>query len=132
LSVDLADVPDELRSPVAATLDAAGVLDGHLSVELVTTDRIRQLNLEHRDLDSPTDVLAFPVDGSGEVEGPRELGDVVICPEHAADPVEAAVHGTLHLCGYDHEADEGEMLALQARVMRALAPALKARSERAP
>jgi probable rRNA maturation factor len=132
LSVDLADVPDELRSPVAAALDAAGVLDGHLSVELVTTDRIRQLNREHRGLDSPTDVLAFPVDGSGEAEGPRELGDVVICPEHAADPVEAAVHGTLHLCGYDHEADEGEMLALQARVMGALAPALKARSERAP
>jgi probable rRNA maturation factor len=132
LSVDLADVPDELRSPVAAALDAAGVVDGHLSVEVVTVARIRELNREHRGRDRPTDVLAFPVDGAGEVEGPRELGDVVICPEHAADLTEAAVHGTLHLCGYDHEVDEGEMLALQARVMRSLAPELKARSERAP
>jgi probable rRNA maturation factor len=132
LSVDLADVPDELRSPVAAALDAAGVVDGHLSVEVVTVARIRELNREHRGRDRPTDVLAFPVDGAGEVEGPRELGDVVICPEHAADLIEAAVHGTLHLCGYDHEVDEGEMLALQARVMRSLAPELKARSERAP
>ena len=47
--------------------------------------------------------------------GPRELGDVVICPEHTADLTEAAVHGVLHLCGYDHETDDGEMLALQAR-----------------
>jgi probable rRNA maturation factor len=132
LSVDLADVPDELRSPVAAALDAAGVVDGHLSVEVVTVARIRELNREHRGRDRPTDVLAFPVDGAGEVEGPRELGDVVICPEHAADLIEAAVHGTLHLCGYDHEVDEGEMLALQARVMRSLAPELEARSERAP
>jgi probable rRNA maturation factor len=118
LSVDLADVPDELRSPVAAALDAAGVTDGHLSVELVTADRIRRLNRQHRGRDSPTDVLAFPVDGAGEVEGPRELGDVVICPEHAADLLEAAVHGTLHLCGYDHETDDGEMLELQAEIMR--------------
>ena len=49
--------------------------------------------------------------------GPRELGDVFVCPEQATDVIEAAVHGTLHLCGYDHESDEGEMLALQAKVM---------------
>jgi probable rRNA maturation factor len=122
LSVDLADVPDELRPPVAAALDAAGVRDGHLSVDFVPPGRIRELNRRHRGRDSPTDVLAFPVDGTGEAAGPRELGDVVICPEHAADLVEAAVHGTLHLCGYDHEADAGEMLTLQARVMRSLAP----------
>ena len=46
----------------------------------------------------------------------RELGDVLICPEHTADLTEAAVHGVLHLCGYDHETDEGEMLALQAEI----------------
>ena len=45
--------------------------------------------------------------------GPRELGDVVICPEHTEDLTEAVVHGVLHLCGYDHETDDGEMLALQ-------------------
>ena len=52
--------------------------------------------------------------------GPRELGDVVICPEHTEDPVQAVVHGVLHLCGYDHETDDGEMLALQARVLERL------------
>ena len=43
-----------------------------------------------------------------------------ICPEHATNVIEAAVHGTLHLCGYDHEEDEGEMLALQQQVMTKL------------
>jgi probable rRNA maturation factor len=62
-------------------------------------------------------VLSFPVDGPGPVGGPRELGDVVICPEHTQDLAEAVVHGVLHLCGYDHEADDGEMLALQDDVM---------------
>ena len=46
----------------------------------------------------------------GEVAGPRELGDVVICPRGRDDVTEATVHGVLHLCGYDHETDEGEML----------------------
>jgi len=121
LSFDLSDVPERLRDPVAAALAAAGVADGHLAVELVGADRIRKLNREHRGRDAPTDVLAFPVDEEGPVAGPRELGDVVICPEHCSDVTEAAVHGALHLCGYDHEVDEGEMLALQATVMAGLA-----------
>ena len=50
--------------------------------------------------------------------GPRELGDIVICPEHTADLREAVVHGALHLTGMDHETDDGEMLALQAELMR--------------
>lgn len=45
------------------------------------------------------------------------LGDVAICPAHCSDVTEAAVHGVLHLCGYDHETDDGEMLALQAEVL---------------
>ncbi len=117
MSPDLTDVPAELREAVAATLAAAGVGDGHLAVELVGADRIRELNREHRGKDSPTDVLAFPVDGAGPTVGPRELGDVAICPEHCTDVTEAAVHGVLHLCGHDHESDDGEMLALQARVL---------------
>jgi probable rRNA maturation factor len=120
LSADVEDVPDELRESVLAALAAAGVDDGHLSVELVGEDRIRELNREHRGLDEPTDVLSFPLDGTGPSAGPRELGDVVICPEHTEDLVEATVHGVLHLCGYDHEADDGEMLALQARVIDGL------------
>ena len=122
MTCDLADVPEELREAVAAALAAAGVGEGHLSVELVGAARIQELNREHGGRDRPTDVLSFPLDGAAEVAGPRELGDVVICPEHADDVVEAAVHGVLHLCGYDHEADAGEMLALQDRVIEQLKP----------
>jgi probable rRNA maturation factor len=89
-------------------------------VQLVDADAIRVLNREHRNLDSPTDVLSFPVDEGGPSAGPRELGDVVICPEHTEDLIEAVVHGVLHLCGYDHERDSGEMLALQRRVLEEL------------
>ena len=80
---------------------------------------VAALNAEHRGVDGPTDVLSFPVDGAGEIVPPaqRELGDVVICPEHTEDLTEAVVHGMLHLVGMDHETDEGEMLALQAEVV---------------
>jgi probable rRNA maturation factor len=120
VTIDLTDVPPELRDAVAAALDVAGVADGHLAVELVGADRIRELNRDHRGKDAPTDVLAFPIDEDGPTPGPRELGDVVICPEHCSDVTEAAVHGALHLCGHDHETDAGEMLRLQAAVMGGL------------
>jgi probable rRNA maturation factor len=103
-----------------AALDAAGVRDGHLAVDFVDEDAIRSLNAEHRGKDAPTDVLSFPIDEAGSAVGPRELGDVVICPQHTEDLDEAVVHGVLHLCGYDHEADNGDMLALQDRVMEGL------------
>ena len=103
-----------------AAARAAGVTEGHVAIALIGEDEMRALNREHRGRDAPTDVLSFPVDGAGPAAGPRELGDVVICPEHAEDLVEAVVHGVLHLCGYDHETDGGEMLALQDRVMEGL------------
>jgi probable rRNA maturation factor len=121
--IDVADVPAELRPAVLAALEAAGVPDGHLSVELVEAQRIRELNSAHRGIDRPTDVLSFPIDGAGSTAGPRELGDVVICPEHTTDLTEATVHGVLHLCGYDHEMDDGEMLELQAEILRAISSA---------
>jgi probable rRNA maturation factor len=96
------------------------VEEGHLAVELVDETRIRELNREHRGRDAPTDVLSFPVDESAAAAGPRELGDVVICPEHTEDLTEAVVHGVLHLCGYDHETDDGDMLELQRKVMAQL------------
>jgi probable rRNA maturation factor len=120
VSVDLTDVPPDLRSAVAAALTAVDVEEGHLGVEIVDAERIQELNREHRGKDQPTDVLAFPIDELGPVAGPRELGDVAICPEHCSDVTEAAVHGVLHLCGYDHETDTGEMLDLQASVMAGL------------
>jgi probable rRNA maturation factor len=106
----------------ALALASAGVKDGHIAVEFVDAIRMAELNGEHRGKDGPTDVLSFPVDGadpSAPGEGvPRELGDVVICPEHTIDLSEAIVHGALHLVGMDHETDDGEMLALQAEIMR--------------
>jgi probable rRNA maturation factor len=96
---------------------SAGVEEAHVAVEFVGADRIAELNLEHRGKPGPTDVLSFPVDGAGPVAGARELGDVVICPEHTEDLAEAVVHGVLHLVGMDHETDDGEMLALQAEVV---------------
>jgi len=107
-----------------ATLAAAsaGVEDGHLAVEFVDGERIRTLNREHRGKDETTDVLSFPIDEDGDAGwvglGPeRELGDVVISPGHTADLREAVVHGVLHLTGMDHEADDGEMLALQREIL---------------
>ena len=118
--LDLADVPADLRPAAEAALRAVGIEAGHLSVELLGAERIRELNRAHRGIDEATDVLSFPIDEAGSVPGPRELGDVVICPEEADDVVEATVHGVLHLCGYDHETDDGEMLELQDAVMSEL------------
>jgi probable rRNA maturation factor len=101
---------------VAATFAAEGVIAGEVGVVLVGLDEMAELNAAHRGKDEPTDVLSFPVDEAGPASGPRELGDVVICPEHNEDLLEAVVHGVLHLTGMDHESDEGEMLALQAEI----------------
>ncbi|MBS1845963.1 MAG: rRNA maturation RNase YbeY [Actinobacteria bacterium] len=124
MPVDLSDVPADLREPVAAALAAAEVDDGHLAVEIVDADRIRALNRDHRGKDAATDVLSFPIDELGPAAGPRELGDIAICPELCVDMTlnETVVHGVLHLCGYDHETDDGEMLALQAEILRSAAP----------
>ena len=113
-------MPPELREAVSATLAAAGVEDGHVGLELIGEGKMRALNYAHRGVDEATDVLAFPLDAAEKTRGPRELGDVFICPARAQDVVEAAVHGTLHLCGYDHETDSGEMLALQERILASI------------
>ena len=94
--------------------------DGHLAIAIVGADEMRRLNRRHRGLDRPTDVLAFPVDGPGPAPGQRELGDVVVCPELTDHLLEAVVHGVLHLCGHDHDVDEGAMLALQDRIVAGL------------
>jgi probable rRNA maturation factor len=110
-----------------------GVEQAHVAVEFVDARRIAELNADHRNRQGPTDVLSFPIDGVEPVAGgaslaagqpagglapvPRELGDVVICPEHTVDLREAIVHGMLHLLGMDHESDNGEMLALQDELL---------------
>jgi probable rRNA maturation factor len=122
LGIDML-VPDaptalEVRELCVLALASAGIDEGHMAVQFVDAERIQVLNREYRNIDSPTDVLSFGVDEDGDSAGPRELGDIVICPEHTIDLREAVVHGTLHLTGMDHEVDDGEMLALQAELMR--------------
>jgi probable rRNA maturation factor len=108
----------ELERLCSLAIASAGIDDGHVAIEFVDAGRIRELNREYRQIDAPTDVLSFAVDGDGDSAGPRELGDIVICPEHTEDLREAVIHGALHLTGMDHETDDGEMLALQAELLR--------------
>jgi probable rRNA maturation factor len=108
---------NEVEELCALALASAAIEDGHVAIELVDEARMRDLNREHRGIDRPTDVLSFPVDEDGVPAGPRELGDVIICPPYASDLREAVLHGALHLTGMDHETDGGEMLALQAELM---------------
>jgi probable rRNA maturation factor len=108
----------DMRRLCRAAAATAGVHDGHVAIEFVDSARITELNREHRAQAKTTDVLSFPIDGVEAIElGQRELGDVVICPEHTVDVREAIVHGMLHLLGMDHETDGGEMLALQRRLL---------------
>jgi len=114
------DLPEEAEivKLVSLAVATAGVRDGHVAVAFVDAERIAELNLEWRGKEGPTDVLSFPIDEADvDVVGPRELGDVVICPPHTEDIREAIVHGSLHLVGMDHEVDDGEMLAVQAELL---------------
>ncbi|MHB8656435.1 MAG: rRNA maturation RNase YbeY [Solirubrobacteraceae bacterium] len=108
----------ECRELCMLALSSAGIEEGHAAVEFVDEERIRELNRSYRRLDESTDVLSFGVDEAGTAAGPRELGDIVICPERTDDLRQAVVHGALHLTGMDHEQDDGEMLALQAELLR--------------
>jgi probable rRNA maturation factor len=119
-----------------------GRLDVHpgaeLSMLIVDLETMSDLHLRWMDLPGPTDVMSFPMD---ELEpggrpdkpepGPSMLGDIVLCPEFAADqakkaghPVERelallTVHGVLHLLGYDHAEpeEEKEMFTLQNQLL---------------
>ena len=107
----------EIERLVALAIGSAGVHDGHVAIAFVDAARIAELNARHRGKEGPTDVLSFPIDEAGAAVGPRELGDIVICPEHTEDLREAVVHGALHLTGMDHETDEGEMLVVQTEIL---------------
>jgi probable rRNA maturation factor len=114
-------------APLVARLvwacERLGVARASMGLMIVEPDEMAEINRVHRGTATPTDVLAFPVDGpearGWPDEGPApELGDVVICPGAAQEPLATlAVHGLLHLLGYDHEVDDGEMLALQDRLV---------------
>ncbi len=85
-----------------------GIGDGELGLQLVGPQEIRELKRDHLGIDEETDALAFPIDGRDELPAgvPRQLGDVVLCPEVVGDSWRAPlVHAVLHLVGYDHGAE---------------------------
>jgi probable rRNA maturation factor len=96
---------DAAKQLIREVLRADGIEAGELGLQLVPLDEIRALKREHLGVDEETDALAFPIDGLDELpEGvPRQLGDVVLCPEVVGDAWRAPlVHAVLHLVGYEH------------------------------
>ncbi|MBV7507525.1 rRNA maturation RNase YbeY [Bacillus sp. sid0103] len=113
-------------------------LHSEVSVTFVSNERIQEINREYRDKDKPTDVISFAMEelGEGEVElvgadMPRVLGDIIISVPKAMEQAEEyghsflrelgflAVHGFLHLLGFDHmtEEEEKEMFTLQKEIL---------------
>lgn len=116
---------DLLADRVRFTCARVGVERATVGLMVIGPDEMARINGEHRDKPVPTDVLSFPVDGPEALDWPDdgpppELGDIIICPDAAEEPLTTlAVHGLLHLVGYDHEVDDGEMLALQDDIVDA-------------
>ena len=99
---------DAASELIRAVLRDEGVEDGELGLQLVGPEEIRALKREHLGIDEETDALAFPIDGREPVPDgvPRQLGDVVLCPQVVGDAWRAPlVHAVLHLVGYDHGAE---------------------------
>lgn len=123
-------------------LERLGYVTGELVISLVPVQEMTALNRDYTGREGSTDVLTFPLDDSRQEaarsrvgpaeEVPQLLGDIVICPEVAA--AQAAemghdldkeicllvIHGLLHLAGFDHEADAGEMDAKQSQIFEEL------------
>ncbi|GAC57169.1 putative rRNA maturation factor [Gordonia hirsuta DSM 44140 = NBRC 16056] len=135
------DAPDDQIIEVARF--ALGAMDVHrgaeLSIQLVDLDTMADLHVQWMDLPGPTDVMSFPMDEltpggrpDAAEPGPAMLGDIVLCPEFAADQAKKqrhsyehelavlTVHGVLHLLGFDHAepAEEAEMFGLQNQILR--------------
>ncbi len=133
IDVEARSAVDVDVAPLVALIDRVcrhlGLVRASVGLMIVGPDEMTRINVDHRSLPEPTDVLAFPIDGPEAMDGwpadgpAPELGDIVICPAAAQDPLGTlAVHGLLHLLGYDHETDGGEMLALQDEIVTMVAP----------
>ena len=126
LDVELV-VPPRVRAPGLArwlATVAPARARGAVTIALASDQRVRSLNRQYRGKDRSTDVLSFPADEPGI------LGDVVIALGVASRQASAAghslatelrvlaLHGLLHLLGYDHEDDDGRMARVEARLRR--------------
>ena len=97
-------------------LAAEGISSGDLGLAFAAPDEMRALKLEHLGIEEATDVLSFPIDGREELPEklPRQLGDVVLCPQVVGEAWRAPlVHGLLHLLGYEH----GDEMELRERAL---------------
>ena len=106
---------------------AIGKQDSSATIAFVSDKTIRQLNRQFRNVDKATDVLSFPAE-----DDDANLGDIAISVDTAAaqakengltfdeEVAQLILHGLLHLCGYDHETDNGEMNRLELRLRRYL------------
>ena len=110
----------------AKALDAIGKSGSSATIAFVSDKRIRKLNQQFRSIDKATDVLSFPSDESGN------LGDVAVSLETATtqakengltfdnEIAQLILHGLLHLSGFDHETDNGEMNSLELKLRKKL------------
>lgn len=116
---------------VADMLGAIGKPDISVTIAFVSDAKIRDLNRTFRGIDKATDVLSFPADDN--VDDPDwTLGDIAVSVERAAlqaresgltfdeEVAQLILHGLLHLCGYDHEKDNGEMNRLELTLRKKL------------
>jgi probable rRNA maturation factor len=122
-----------IRRAVSTTLQVEGVKQGEVSVLLTSDERIQSLNREWRGVDAPTDVLSFALNEADEpdlvltADMPITLGDIIISLPRAQEQATEynhsiqrelaflAVHGTLHLLGYDHEKGGQEQQDMRMR-----------------
>jgi len=105
---------------------ASSLTDKEIELIITNKDEIKNINKEHRDIDAPTDVLSFPYEDMPM----SPLGGIVISCEHvkeASKELEHSqddelallfIHGLLHLLGFDHEVDSGEMREEEARLIK--------------
>ena len=103
---------------VLRVLEEEGIADGEVGLAFVDREEATALKREHLGIDEVPDVLSFPIDGREELPAgvPRQLGDVVVCPEVVGeDWREPLVHGLLHLLGYDH----GDEMEAREEALRA-------------
>ena len=132
---------DAVRGLVEAVLEAEGV-SGEVAVAFVDEQSIAGLNSRYRQAEGSTDVLAFDYavepDWPGPAEGDAASGEIVVCPQvvmrYAAEEAREAkvqlgwtlMHGALHLAGYDHETDDGEMREREQQLLRQLGERVQA------
>jgi probable rRNA maturation factor len=103
-----------------------------VTIQLISDDSMAQLNEKYRNKPGPTDVLSFPANGAHPSHSAEYIGDIAISPETARRnarrfsrslPEEMRIlilHGMIHLAGFDHETDHGEMDRLERRLRKRL------------